>query len=178
MSRIGLKLIKIPDKVDVKIENNVVLVKGPNGTLSFEYRNLVKISNVNNEIKIERIDDVTATRSYHGMARSIVNNMIIGVTKGFSKTLLVEGVGYKAEARGNTLVLNVGFSNAVEYVLSKDLKLNVEGGNKITISGTDKQKIGQVSAEIRSIRPPEPYKGKGIRYEGEHIRRKERKSVA
>jgi large subunit ribosomal protein L6 len=125
-----------------------------------------------NQVVVRRADDSQRAKSMHGLYRNLVNNMVTGVSAGFSKVLLINGVGYRAEVQGKILVLNLGYSNPVEYPIADDLSITCEGPTRITVEGIDKQRVGQVAAEIRSIRPPEPYKGKGVRYEDEHVRRK------
>lgn len=177
MSRIGNSPITIPEKVEVKVEpNNIVTVKGPNGTLTKELSNKIKINIQDSTITFERLSDDKEARALHGLTRALVNNMVIGVTEGFKKVLEINGVGYRANKQGKKLVMALGFSHPVEFEEPEGIKIDVEGQNKITISGADKELVGQLAAEIRFKRPPEPYKGKGIKYADEHIRRKEGKS--
>lgn len=177
MSRIGNSPITIPEKVEVKIdENNVVTVKGPNGELTKTFSKEIKITVKDSTITFTRESDDKEVRSLHGLTRALVNNMIIGVTDGFKKVLEINGVGYRANKQGSKLVMALGYSHPVEFEEPKGIKIDVEGQNKITISGADKELVGQLAAEIRFKRPPEPYKGKGIKYDYEHIRRKEGKS--
>jgi len=177
MSRIGNKPISVPAGVDVKINGNVVKVKGPKGTLEKSFSKEMTIALEGNEIKVTRPSDESNHKALHGLTRTLVSNMIEGVTTGFSKTLLVEGVGYRVAKQGKNLVMTLGFSHQVIVPESNGIKLDVEGANKIVVNGIDKQAVGQFAAEIRGKRPPEPYKGKGIRYEGEHIIRKEGKAA-
>ena len=172
MSRVGKLPISIPQGVAVTVEGSMVTVKGPKGSLSQDYKPEVTIEVGGSSVVVERTNDSKRARSMHGLYRNLVNNMVTGVSSGFSKVLLINGVGYRAEVQGKVLVLNLGYSNPVEYPIPDDLSIECEGPTKITIAGIDKQRVGQASAEIRSIRPPEPYKGKGVRYEDEHVRRK------
>jgi large subunit ribosomal protein L6 len=172
MSRVGKLPISIPQGVAVTVEGSMVTVKGPKGSLSQDYKPEVTIEVGESSVVVERTNDSKRARSMHGLYRNLVNNMVTGVSSGFSKVLLINGVGYRAEVQGKVLVLNLGYSNPVEYPIPDDLSIECEGPTKITIAGIDKQRVGQASAEIRSIRPPEPYKGKGVRYEDEHVRRK------
>lgn len=177
MSRVGNKPVTIPEKVEIKVEpNNVVIVKGPNGTLTRQFSDKIKINVQDSTITFERSSEDKEVRALHGLTRALVNNMVIGVTEGFKKVLEINGVGYRANKQGNKLVLSLGYSHPVEFDEPEGIKIDVEGQNKITISGADKEKVGQLAAEIRFKRPPEPYKGKGIKYDYEHIRRKEGKS--
>ena len=177
MSRIGNKPVTIPEKVEIKVEpNNVVTVKGPNGTLTRQFSSKIKINVQDSTITFERSSEDKEVRALHGLTRALVNNMVIGVTEGFKKVLEINGVGYRANKQGSKLVLSLGYSHPVEFDEPEGIKIDVEGQNKIIISGADKEKVGQLAAEIRFKRPPEPYKGKGIKYDYEHIRRKEGKS--
>ena len=173
MSRIGLKPIEIPSGVEVKIdENNFVEVKGPKGTLSQKLDNLMKINKEDNIINVERPSESKRDKSIHGLTRTLLNNMIVGVTEGYTKTLIIEGTGYRAQKTGNKLVLNLGFSHPVELTDPEGITVEVPDNNKIIVNGIDKQQVGNYAANIRAFRKPEPYKGKGVRYEGEYIRRK------
>jgi large subunit ribosomal protein L6 len=176
MSRIGLKPITIPAGVDVNINGNTVTVKGPNGTLSMDAHPNITISVEGSEIIVSRPNDEKENRSLHGLTRSLVANMVTGVTEGFKKTLEVNGVGYRVQLQGNTLVMNLGFSHQVTMEAPEGIKVECPSANAIIISGADKQKVGQFAAQVREKRPPEPYKGKGIKYSDEHIRRKEGKA--
>jgi large subunit ribosomal protein L6 len=172
MSRVGKLPVAIPQGVTVEVKGSVVSVKGPKGALTQDYRPEVTISVADEKVVVDRMDDSKQAKSMHGLYRNLVNNMVIGVSEGFKKVLLINGVGYRAEVQGQILVLNLGYSNPVEYPIPEDLSIVCDGPTKITIEGIDKQRVGQTSAEVRSIRPPEPYKGKGVRYEDEHVRRK------
>ncbi len=176
MSRIGKLPISIPDGVKVEVKENVVKVEGPKGAIEQEFMSQVDINVEDGEVVVERKEETKHARSYHGLYRQLVQNMVTGVSKGFQKVLLVNGVGYRAEVSGDTLHLNLGFSNPIEYVIPEGITITVEGQNKVFVSGIDKQKVGQTSSEIRSLRPPEPYKGKGIKFEDERIVRKIGKS--
>lgn len=176
MSRIGKLPITIPAGVKVAADAKVITVEGPKGKLVQEYQPSVTIAVENDQVVVERKDDSKSSRSYHGLYRQLIQNMVIGVSAGFSRALLINGVGYRAEVKGNILYLNLGFSNQIEYVINEDITIACEGQNKVIVSGIDKQKVGQACAEIRSLRPPEPYKGKGVKYEDEVIRRKIGKS--
>lgn len=176
MSRIGRKPINIPAGVDVKIDGSVVTVKGPNGTLTQAFQPVISIKAEGEEINVTRPDDSKECRSLHGLTRTLIANMITGVTAGFKKELDVLGVGYRVQKQGSNLVMNLGYSHQVIVSETDEIKIDVPSPNKIIISGIDKQKVGQFAAEVREKRPPEPYKGKGIRYTGEHVRRKEGKA--
>lgn len=177
MSRIGNSPITIPEKVEVKVEqDNVITVKGPNGTLTRKLNKEITVKVQDSTITFTRASDDKDVRALHGLARALVNNMVIGVTEGFKKVLEINGVGYRASKQGKKLVLALGYSHPVEFEEPEGIKIDVEGQNKIIISGADKELVGQLAAEIRFKRPPEPYKGKGIKYDYEHIRRKEGKS--
>ena len=176
MSRIGNKPIEVPSGVTVTISENTVTVKGPKGELSQTFHPDLEIIQEENVIQVIRPSDSKEHRMIHGTTRSLIANMIEGVSKGYSKTLELVGVGYRAQKQGNKLVLNVGYSHPVEFVQDDDVEFEVPQNTKIIVKGIDKEKVGQVAATIRAVRPPEPYKGKGIRYEGEHVRRKEGKT--
>ena len=176
MSRIGLKPITIPAGVDVNVNGATVTVKGPNGTLSMDAHPNMTVSVEGSEIIVSRPNDAKENRSLHGLTRTLIHNMVIGVTEGYSKTLEVNGVGYRVQKQGNKCVMNLGYSHQVIVEDTEDIKIEVPDPNKIIISGIDKQKVGQFAAEVREKRPPEPYKGKGIKYADEVIRRKEGKA--
>ncbi len=176
MSRIGKLPIEVPKGVKVEVKGNTVVVQGPKGTLQQDFLPQVSFAIDEKEVKVSRKDDTKQSKALHGLYRNLVNNMVIGVSQGFQKTLIINGVGYRAEIVGKSLLMNLGFSNPVEYPIPEGLSITCEGNNKVIVSGIDKQRVGQVSSEIRSIRPPEPYKGKGIKYETETIRRKIGKS--
>ncbi len=176
MSRIGKMPISVPAGVDVNVDNNVVTVKGPKGTLTREFSSSMIIENKDSVITVARPNDLKMNRSLHGLTRTLIANMVEGVTNGYSKTLEIEGVGYRAAKQGKDLVMNLGYSHQVIMPEIEGITIEVPQPNKIVISGIDKQKVGQFAAEVREKRPPEPYKGKGIRYVGEYIIRKEGKA--
>ena len=176
MSRIGKLPIAIPAGVDVKIDGSTVTVKGPKGTLTRTVHSNMSVAMDNGEIKVTRPDESNLNKSLHGLTRTLIHNMVVGVTEGYSKELEVNGVGYRVQLQGNTLVMNLGFSHQVTMEAPEGIKLECPSANAIIVSGADKQKVGQFAAQIREKRPPEPYKGKGIKYAEEHIRRKEGKS--
>lgn len=176
MSRIGRLPVAIPAGVTVSAANNVVTVKGPKGTLTQEIKSGITVEVKGNEVVVTRANDEKLIKSYHGLYRQLINNMVEGVTKGFSKTLVINGVGYRAELKGKILILALGYSTIIEYMIPEGITIAADGPSKITVSGIDKAQVGQVCAEIRSLRGPEPYKGKGIKYETENIRRKVGKS--
>ena len=177
MSRIGKKPVAIPAGVTVEVaENNVVTVKGPKGTLTKEMHPDMILKVEGNVLTVERHDDEQLHKSLHGLTRTLLNNMIVGVTEGYKKELEVNGVGYRVAKDGNKLVMNIGYSHQVIMEEKNGITIEVPAPNKIIVSGIDKQTVGQFAAEVREKRPPEPYKGKGIRYAGEVVRRKEGKT--
>jgi large subunit ribosomal protein L6 len=176
MSRIGRKPITIPSGVNITLDNTLITVKGPKGTLSRELHRDMKVVVAENEISVERPSDNKLHRSLHGTTRSVVANMVNGVTEGFSKNLDMVGVGYRANKAGNKLVLNVGYSHPVEIEPEKGIEFEVPSNTKIIVKGIDKELVGATAAKVRSVREPEPYKGKGIKYEGERVLRKEGKA--
>jgi large subunit ribosomal protein L6 len=173
MSRIGKQPIPLAQGVKVQFEDSVVTVTGPKGTLSREVVNPnIRITQDDGSLVVTRTDDLKEQRSMHGLYRTLIANMVTGVSSGFTKTLEIQGVGYRVMKQGNNLQLSVGFSHPVEVSPPAGITLDVEGNNRIIVSGIDKEQVGQVAANIRKVRPPEPYKGKGIRYQGEYVRRK------
>jgi large subunit ribosomal protein L6 len=173
MSRIGKMPIELPQGVKVDIEGLDVTVTGNKGKLTQSFRPEMSIKVEDGILTVERPSDSRQHRAFHGLTRALLNNMVVGVSQGFSRRLEIEGVGYRAEMTGKTLVLNVGYSHPVEIEPPQDVQFEVENrGKLITVTGIDKQVVGEISAKIRKVRPPEPYKGKGIRYEGEYVRRK------
>lgn len=173
MSRVGQKPIDVPAGVDVDINDTQVRVKGPKGELSHTFPPVVTIKREGEQIVIERNSEEKFSRAMHGTTRSLVNNMVVGVSEGFSKTLEVHGVGYRPEMKGKTLVLHVGFSHLVEVEPSEGISFEVDvKAGTITVKGYDRALVGETAAQIRKVKPPEPYKGKGIRYQGEYVRRK------
>ena len=176
MSRIGKNPITIPAGVDVKLDGNVITVKGAKGTLTQKIRQEITVKIEGSEIVVTRINDEKTARSLHGLTRTLIANMVEGVSNGFTKTLEVNGIGYRAQKQGNNLVMNLGFSHQVIMPEIEGISIDVPNPNLVVVSGPDKQVVGQFAAEIREKRPPEPYKGKGIRYQGEYVRRKEGKA--
>ncbi|NLW55338.1 MAG: 50S ribosomal protein L6 [Firmicutes bacterium] len=172
MSRVGFKPIELPAGVELKVDGNTVTVKGPKGQLEQEIPEGIRLVQDQNTITVERPNEEKYYKSLHGLTRSLVANMVEGVTKGFSKTLEINGVGYRAVKQGNKLVLSLGYSHPVEFEERPGIELEVPSPNRVIVKGIDKQRVGQMAAEIRSARKPEPYKGKGIKYENEIIRRK------
>ena len=176
MSRIGLKPIAIPAGVKITLDGSKITVQGPKGTLTYNVHPLMKVEVGAAEITVSRPNDEKLAKSLHGMTRTNIANMVEGVTQGFQKQLEVSESGYKVAKKGNELVMNLGYSHDVIVAEGDGITFDVPDANHITVKGIDKQKVGQVAAEIRGKRPPEPYKGKGIRYAGEHIRRKSGKA--
>lgn len=176
MSRIGNKPIEIPAGVDVTVEGSLITVKGPKGTLSRNIHPNITVEKDGNTLKVTRPNDEKENRSLHGLTRSLIANMVIGVNETYKKELEVNGVGYRCEASGQVLKLKVGFSHDVVMTAPEGVTVEVPNPNKIVISGADKQKVGQFAANVREKRPPEPYKGKGIKYVDEYVRRKEGKA--
>jgi large subunit ribosomal protein L6 len=175
MSRIGRKPIAVPAGVSISLNDSVITVKGPKGSLSRSLHKDMKINVAENEIVVERPSDNKLHRSLHGTTRSVISNMVSGVTEGFAKTLELVGVGYRANKSGDKVVLSVGYSHPVEIVPDNGIEFELPSQTKIIVRGIDKELVGETAAKIRSVREPEPYKGKGIKYEGERILRKEGK---
>lgn len=178
MSRIGRKPIPVPEGVTVRVEGQTVSVKGPKGELNRTVHRDMMIKMADSQIVVERPSDDKLHRSLHGLTRTLIDNMITGVTQGFSKSLEISGVGYRAAKAGQKLTLTLGYSHPVEVMPPQGVNIDVPAANKIVISGADKEAVGELAAKIRSLRQPEPYKGKGIKYEGEFIRRKVGKAGA
>ncbi|GIN22809.1 MAG TPA: 50S ribosomal protein L6 [Bacillus bacterium] len=176
MSRIGKKPIEIPSGVTVTQDGNKVTVKGPKGELSNTFNSDINISIEDNVINVTRPSDAKEHRSLHGTTRSLIANMVEGVSKGFEKSLELVGVGYRAQKQGKKLVLNVGYSHPVEFDPEDGIEIDVPSNTKVIVKGYNKERVGALASDIRAVRPPEPYKGKGIRYEGEYVRRKEGKT--
>ena len=176
MSRIGNKVITIPAGVEVKLDDNFATVKGPKGELKQQFDKDMTFNIEGNEITVVLPSDSKRHRTVHGTTRAILANMIEGVSAGFKKELELIGVGYRAQMQGKKLVLSVGYSHPVEFEEIEGIKLGVEGNTKVSIEGINKEVVGQYAAKVRAVRPPEPYKGKGIRYVGEYVRRKEGKT--
>ena len=179
MSRIGRAPITVPAGVEIKVdENNHLVVKGPKGSIEQTLAPTMKLEVKDGVLTVSRPNDEKQNRALHGLTRTLVNNMVVGVTEGFQKKLEIQGVGYRAQKDGNKLVMNLGFSHDVVVEETADIQIDVPDPNHIIIKGIDKQKVGQFAADVRMKRPPEPYKGKGIRYDGEYVRIKEGKTGA
>lgn len=176
MSRIGVKPVAVPSGVDVKFDSDTLSVKGPKGQLGVKIANGISFELADGNCRVSRTGDSPTLRANHGLMRALLANMVTGVTKGFEKKLEIQGVGYKADVRGSSIVLNLGYSHPITYPFPDGIQIAVDSGTKLTVKGIDKEKVGQVAAEIRSMRPPDSYKGKGVRYAGEYIRLKAGKS--
>ncbi|TFD98449.1 50S ribosomal protein L6 [Jeotgalibacillus salarius] len=176
MSRVGKKPIEVPADVTLNFDGSTVTAKGPKGELSFTFNSEMKFEQEGSTLTVVRPSDSKEHRTIHGTTRAILNNMIQGVSTGFERTLELIGVGYRAQKQGNKLVLNVGYSHPVEITPEEGIEIEVPSNTKVTIKGASKERVGALAANIRDVRPPEPYKGKGIRYEGEYVRRKEGKT--
>jgi large subunit ribosomal protein L6 len=178
MSRIGKRTVLLPDKVKLDIsQSGSVTVEGPKGKLDWTLPKQIKLRVEGNEVRLERSDEARSVRALHGLSRSLVQNMVTGVSKGYQKELEIHGVGFRAQVQGKSLNLSLGYSHPVIFNIPEGIKVTVQENTKVLVEGVDKQKVGQVAADIRSFYPPEPYKGKGIRYVGEQILRKEGKTV-
>jgi len=177
MSRVGKSPIPVPSGVDVTISGTHVTVKGPQGTLERDIPEPIRVRQEGDELRVERPDDERRNRALHGLVRSLVNNMVVGVTEGYTRELEIVGVGYRANLAGSTLDLSLGFSHPVRVDAPAGITFEVPQPTQITVKGIDKELVGQVAADIRAIRKPEPYKGKGVRYAGEHVRRKAGKAA-
>lgn len=176
MSRIGNKPIDLPKGVKVTFVGSLLSVEGPKGKLTQPYDPKIAFETKGDHIVVTRADEEKATKAKHGLYRNLLNNMLVGVTAGFKKTLIINGVGFRGEVKGNILLMNLGYSNQIEYMIPAGIQIAVEANVKVSVSGISKEQVGQVASEIRGLRAPEPYKGKGIRYEDETIRRKVGKS--
>ena len=172
MSRIGKQAILLGPKVQANIENSNIYINGPKGKLSFKLNQLITIQKSENSLKLNKNSDSKKAQELYGLSRTIINNMVIGVSEGFTKELIIQGVGYRSQMNGKNLTLNVGYSHPINIIPPEGIIITVQNSTKIIVSGIDKQIVGQIAAQIRSIRPPEPYKGKGIRYLNEKINRK------
>ncbi len=173
MSRIGKKPIEIPEQVNVEIKDGIIVVRGPKGELSWKYPERIKVSLNNGIIKVDKSGDSKVDKALHGLARSYINNMVIGVSKGYQKVLEIVGVGYKAQVSGRKILLSLGYSHPVEFPLPEGIDATVDQKQtQITLTGIDKQKIGHIAASLKSLRLPDSYKGKGIRYAGERLKLK------
>lgn len=178
MSRIGNKTITIPSGVELNVNGNEVTVKGPKGTLTRQFSPLIEIKVEDASVKCYRANEQKKTKQLHGTTRALLNNMIVGVNEGYRKELEIIGIGYKAALEGKTLVLNLGYSHDIRFTIEDGITCEVPNPQTIAVSGIDKQRVGEVAAQIRSYRKPEPYKGKGIRYKGEKVAHKEGKTAA
>jgi len=176
MSRVGVKPIEIPEGVEISFDGNTIHVKGPKGELSRNIHPAIKINVEDNVITAERPSDNNKHRSLHGTTRTQIDNLVTGVSKGFEKSLEISGVGYRAQKQGDKVVINAGYSHPVEIDPVEDIEIEIPKNTQITVKGIDKETVGAVAANIRAIRPPEPYKGKGIKYAGEYLRQKEGKA--
>jgi len=176
MSRIGKIPVKVPSGVKVTFAGEMMTVEGPKGKLTQKFHPVIAFEDKGGEIVVSRANEEKQSKAYHGLYRNLLNNMVTGVSAGFSKTLVITGVGYRAEVQGKLLVMSLGFANDIYVGIPDGLAVAAEAGGKVTVSGIDKQRVGELAAQIRKLRPPEPYKGKGIRYENEKIRRKVGKS--
>ena len=176
MSRIGKTPVKVPGGVKVTFADDVMTVVGPKGKLTQKYNPLISFEEKGGEIIVSRANEAKQTTAYHGLYRNLLNNMVTGVSAGFTRTLIITGVGYRAEVQGKILVMSLGYSNDILVAIPDDLGVTVDANTKVTISGIDKQRVGEFASQIRKLRRPEPYKGKGIRYDDEKIRRKVGKS--
>lgn len=177
MSRIGKLPVLIPDKVKVSVSGQEVAVEGPKGRLTFNVPKPITAVVEGNAVLLKRVGDSRQERALHGLARALVNNMVVGTSTGFAKDLEIQGVGFKAAMQGATLTLSLGFSHPINYPVPEGIKITVTENTKIRVEGIDKQKVGAVASDIRRFYPPEPYKGKGVRYAGEVVRRKEGKTA-
>ena len=178
MSRIGKRELIIPEGVNVTVDNNIVTVKGPKGELTFTYDKLITVEIIDNKVIVKRKNETKVAKQLHGTTNALINNMITGVNSGYTKDLEAVGVGYRFNVAGNKITVNAGYSHPVEVIVPSDLKAESKSNTELSISGIDKQRVTEFAANIRKIREPEPYKGKGIRYKDEHIRRKEGKKAA
>ena len=176
MSRIGKLPVVVPDGVKVTVGDAALTVQGPKGTLNQPYESQVAFESVDGLIHVNRLNDSKRARAMHGLYRQLLQNMVTGVSQGFSIALAINGVGYRAEASGKNVTFNLGYSNPIDFVVPDGVNVSVEEPNKVVVSGIDKQLVGKIASEIRGLRPPEPYKGKGVKYESETIRRKVGKS--
>jgi large subunit ribosomal protein L6 len=176
MSRIGKIPVKVPKGVKVTFADELITVEGPKGKLTQKYHPVITFENKGEEIIVSRANEEKQTRAFHGLYRNLLNNMVMGVSSGFTKSLIINGVGYRAEVQGKLLVMSLGYSNDIYVGIPEGITITADANGKLTVSGNNKQRVGEITAQIRKLRPPEPYKGKGIRYENERIRRKVGKS--
>jgi large subunit ribosomal protein L6 len=177
MSLIGKIPVQVPTGVKVGFQDEIITVEGPKGKLTQKYHPVISFEAGDGFIQVNRANDEKQTKSFHGLYRNLLNNMVIGVSTGFTRSLIITGVGYRAEVQGKILVMNLGYSNEIMVGIPEGLAVATEPNGKLTISGIDKQRVGEFAAQVRKLRPPEPYKGKGIRYEDEQIKRKAGKST-
>lgn len=177
MSRIGNKPVELPEKVEARLDAGILHVKGPNGALSLDVHPDMQLAVEDGAVTVTRPTDQLRHKALHGLTRSLIANMVEGVTEGYSRALEIVGVGYRAQKHGKGLTLHLGFSHPVEYATPEGIEVEVPSPTEVVVRGADKQLVGQVAAEIRGFRPPEPYKGKGVRYVGEHVRRKAGKTA-
>lgn len=177
MSRIGKKIISLPANVTASVSGASVKIKGPKGELGLDVIDGITAHLEGNTLSFTRVDDLTATRANHGLVRALVNNMVVGVTTGFARKLEIQGIGYKAEVKGKTLVMNLGYSHPIEFPIPGDVSIAVDKDGKLLLAGIDRARVGQVAANLRAYRPPDRYKGKGIRFEGEYVSLKAGKSA-
>ena len=178
MSRIGKRILKVPENVNVEVTDQIVTVKGPKGELTLKLVNNIKVNVKDGEVTVEKLKNDKKTEAMHGTTNSNINNMIIGVSEGYKKGLEIIGVGYRFNVQGNKLTISAGYSHPVVMTAPEGINITSVSNTEITVEGIDKQKVSEFAAKIREVRSPEPYKGKGIRYKGEHIRRKEGKKAA
>jgi large subunit ribosomal protein L6 len=176
MSRVGKLPVALPAGVKVSFAGDVMTVEGPKGKLTQKYHNVISFEEKGSEVVVSRANEAKQTRAYHGLYRNLLRNMVMGVSAGFSRTLQITGVGYRAEVQGNILLMNLGYSQEIYVGIPVDLKVVADASGKVEVSGIDKQRVGEFAAQVRKLRGPEPYKGKGIRYDNERIRRKVGKS--
>jgi large subunit ribosomal protein L6 len=176
MSRIGKIPVKVPKGVKVTFADEVMTVEGPKGKLAQKYHPVITFENKGEEIIVSRANEEKQTKAFHGLYRNLLNNMVMGVSSGFTKSLIINGVGYRAEVQGKLLVMSLGYSTDIYVGIPEGITVTADANGKVTVSGNSKQRVGELTAQIRKLRPPEPYKGKGIRYEDEKIRRKVGKS--
>ncbi|MFP4010070.1 MAG: 50S ribosomal protein L6 [Spirochaetaceae bacterium] len=172
MSRVGKLPVTIPENVKVNVKDRVISVEGPRGSMQQAFSPLVEVKVEDGTVVVNRKNDSKRAQAFHGLYRNLIQNMVTGVTTGFSRTLLINGVGYRAELKDDVFVLNLGYSNPIEYPVPEGLTITTDGPNKFTISGNSKEAVGKAASELRALRPPEPYKGKGVKYEDERIIRK------
>ncbi|MCY4481778.1 MAG: 50S ribosomal protein L6 [Spirochaetaceae bacterium] len=178
MSRVGVVPVAVPAGVKVEVNGNRFDASGPKGALQLRTTGNISVAVGDGQVTVTRGDDAHRSKALHGLYRKLIANMVTGVSTGFSKVLVINGVGYRGEVQGNKLVLNLGYSNPIEYPIRDGVTIDAASATRITVSGADRQMVGQVAAEIRGFRPPEPYKGKGVRYENEYVRRKAGKAMA